>query len=150
MKSRSMASSFCEWLHHGMFLFVSDSFIVNAAKTWEFLGLGDTHPLVLLWLLLACTAEPKEFLGFGEMHLISHCGLVLRGFCKMHLVFHCGLIWRQCSQISRMPRMWWHASCFLFVALFGMIAATPQKLRAFVEMQFVFVVTSTGVTATKP
>ena len=88
-----------------MCLFVSDSFNVNAAKTWEFLGLGDTHPLVLLCLFLACTAQHKEFPGLGEMHLISHCGLALRGFCKMHLVFHCSLIWRQCSQISRMPRM---------------------------------------------
>ena len=35
------------------------SFGMNAAKTWEFQGLGDTHPFVLLYLLLAWT-QPRH------------------------------------------------------------------------------------------
>ena len=54
-------------------------------------------------------AKPAELLGFGDMHL----------------VFHCGLAWRDDSQTIGIPSVCRDASVFFVVVLIGVTGTKP-------------------------
>ena len=79
-------------------------------------------------------AKQLDFLGFGEMR---------------H-VYYCCLNWRECSQTTGFPRVWWDASCFLLWFYLVWVELNHGNSCGLVRCILFIIVALFGVNAPKP